>query len=100
VSASQGDVGLLRGGGQCPAGHVEGKTVRCAGHEFDHYGRLIARCATDEGPDIGAKVVSAGLAWAFVKYSTDYRALEVVGRRIYLYCSKPSTSSLPLRRGA
>ncbi|QIG46838.1 thermonuclease family protein [Nordella sp. HKS 07] len=48
------------------AARVEGKTVSCVGHERDTYGRLIARCSTDE-PDIGAKLVSAGLAWAFVK---------------------------------
>src|SRR5438552_13568624 len=33
---------------------IQGKTVRCAGHEMNQYARLIARCATDEVPDIGA----------------------------------------------
>ena len=36
---------------------------------------------TDAEPDIGAKLVSSGLAWAFVKYSSDYIALEVQPRR-------------------
>jgi endonuclease YncB( thermonuclease family) len=43
---------------------TEGREVRCAGLEMDQYGRLIARCATDEVPDIGAKLVLSGLAWA------------------------------------
>lgn len=55
---------------------IEGKEVRCAGHEFDQYERLIARCATDEVPDIGAQLVTAGLAWAFIKYSNDYIGVE------------------------
>ncbi|WP_119273099.1 thermonuclease family protein [Taklimakanibacter deserti] len=59
---------------------TEGREVRCAGHEVDQYGRLIARCATDEVPDIGAQLVASGLAWAFIKYSTDYRALEAEPR--------------------
>lgn len=56
-----------------------GKTVRCAGNEFDDYGRLIARCATEAEPDIGAKLVASGLAWAFVKYSAE-RAHDRVAR--------------------
>src|SRR5262245_17751989 len=59
------------------ASMTDGKTVRCVGNEVDQYGRLIARCSTDEVPDIGARLVASGLAWAFVKYSTDYSALEV-----------------------
>jgi hypothetical protein len=37
----------------------EGETVKCAGHEMDQYGRLIARCATDEVPDVGAELTAA-----------------------------------------
>lgn len=59
---------------------VEGNEVRCAGREFDQYGRLIARCATGEVPDIGAQFVVSGLAWAFVKYSTDHVGLEKAPR--------------------
>lgn len=58
-----------------------GQTVRCVGHEFDDYGRLIARCKTDSEPDIGAKLVASGLAWAFLKYSADYIDLEMKPRR-------------------
>jgi hypothetical protein len=41
---------------------TEGKTVRCVGNEVDQYGRLIAKCSTDQVPDIG--VSSAGLAFS------------------------------------
>jgi hypothetical protein len=37
---------------------------------------LIAWCSTDEVPDIGAVLVARGLAWAFIKYSTDYTMVE------------------------
>lgn len=53
-----------------------GKTVRCVGQEFDDIGRLIAHCATETEHDIGAQLVGSGLAWAFVKYSTEYSELE------------------------
>jgi len=59
---------------------TEDKTVSCVGQERDQYGRLIARCSTDEVPDVGARLVALGLAWAFVKYSTDYSSLEKVPR--------------------
>lgn len=58
-----------------------GRTVQCVGHEFDDYGRLIARCRTEAEHDIGARLVSSGLAWAFVKYSADYIDLEMRPRR-------------------
>jgi endonuclease YncB( thermonuclease family) len=58
------------------ASMIEGKSVQCVGQEVDQYGRLIARCSTDDVPDIGAAFVASGLAWAFVKYSIDYSTLE------------------------
>lgn len=60
---------------------TDGKTVTCQGSERDQYGRLIARCSTEVEPDIGAKLVASGLAWAFVKYSADYIDLEMRPRR-------------------
>ncbi|MGE0237167.1 MAG: thermonuclease family protein [Parvibaculaceae bacterium] len=69
---------------------THGKTVTCTGHEMDQYGRLIARCSTDGFPDIGASLVAAGYAWAFIKYSTDYVGLEKAPRakRIGIWQSK------------
>ncbi|QIG47082.1 hypothetical protein G5V57_04575 [Nordella sp. HKS 07] len=60
---------------------TDGKTVTCEGRELDDYGPLIARCSTDDVSDIGAKLVSRGLAWAFVKYSADYIDLEMKPQR-------------------
>ncbi|QIG50569.1 thermonuclease family protein [Nordella sp. HKS 07] len=60
---------------------TDGKAVTCVGHKRDQNGRLIARCSTDEVPDVGARLVASGLAWAFVKYSPDYIALEMQPRR-------------------
>jgi len=51
---------------------VEGRTVRCVGTSLDQYDRLIAVCATDAEPQLNAKMVADGLAWAFVRYSDDY----------------------------
>lgn len=53
-----------------------GKTVHCDPRGRDEYKRLIAKCSTKGERDIGAKLVASGLAWAFVKYSTEYVELE------------------------
>jgi endonuclease YncB( thermonuclease family) len=69
---------------------IEGKAVHCVGHELDQYGRLIAKCSTNGFPDIGARLVATGLAWAFVKYSTDYSGLEIAprARKVGIWQSK------------
>lgn len=54
--------------------------VICENLGDDGYGRVIARCAV-EGKDIGAAMVSSGLAYAFVKYSEDYVAVEAAARQ-------------------
>jgi endonuclease YncB( thermonuclease family) len=50
---------------------VQGKQVNCLGESLDDYGRVLARCHVD-GADLGAALISAGLAWAFTKYSDTY----------------------------
>lgn len=54
--------------------------LACAGTERDDYGRLIARCRTPDGADIGRRMVAEGLAWAFVRYSADYGPEEAEAR--------------------
>jgi endonuclease YncB( thermonuclease family) len=54
---------------------VGGKDVRCDRRDVDTYGRTIGVCTVD-GMDINAAMVSAGLAWAFRRYSNDYVGLE------------------------
>ena len=46
-------------------------TVRCTGEQFDNYGRLIGVCQSN-GHNVNQKMVSAGWALAYRKFSTDY----------------------------
>lgn len=62
------------------AGLVEGERITCAALDHDLYGRIIARCEVD-GQDIAEKLIAAGLAWAFVRYSLDYTSLETKARQ-------------------
>lgn len=41
------------------------------GHEFDDYGRLIARCRTDNEPDLGARLVAFAFAEIGSKSTTS-----------------------------
>jgi endonuclease YncB( thermonuclease family) len=45
--------------------------VTCESRGLDRYRRTIALCRTD-GQDLGAAMVSAGMAYAFTRYSGDY----------------------------
>lgn len=59
------------------------KTVRVeTTGKSDRYGRLICTVWVDDTVEVNAKLVSAGLAWHFVKYSTDssYTLLEQQAR--------------------
>lgn len=50
---------------------VHGRTVACEFKTKDRYGRTVALCRAN-GQDIGAAMVRAGHAWAFIRYSRDY----------------------------
>ncbi len=56
-------------------GLVQGRGVECEPKTKDRYGRTVALCRAD-GRDLGADMVSAGMAWAFVRYSHDYVVQE------------------------
>jgi endonuclease YncB( thermonuclease family) len=56
-----------------------GREVVCEDRGFDKYNRTLGICYTD-GRDINAAMVRAGLAWAYVKYSTAYVAEEAEAR--------------------
>ncbi|MFN2425908.1 MAG: thermonuclease family protein [Candidatus Binatia bacterium] len=45
--------------------------VSCTRRDIDKYGRMVAVCRTRDG-DLGAKVVSDGVALAYRHYSTEY----------------------------
>lgn len=55
---------------------IEGEPVQCRtiGNK-DRYGRYVAKCY-HAGQDIGALMVEAGYARAYLKYSNDYALLE------------------------
>jgi len=54
---------------------VADSIVACAPEGTDRYGRTIALCKVGE-TDVGAALVRAGWALAYVKYSVDYSAAE------------------------
>lgn len=50
---------------------AEGRWARCEQMDTDRYGRAVARCEIG-GEDLGAQLVSSGLAFAFRRYSMTY----------------------------
>lgn len=58
---------------------VRDKEIDCIALETDRYGRIVATCIAD-GIDIGKRLVSEGLAWAFVRYSEVYVEEELAAR--------------------
>lgn len=59
---------------------VGGRQVACERAGRDTYGRVLGWCSAD-GRDINAEMVRTGHAWAFVRYSTRYQALEAEAQR-------------------
>ena len=51
------------------------QTVTCESKGTDKYNRVLGICYVN-GTDINAEMVRRGMAWAFVKYSTTYTAVE------------------------
>ncbi len=51
------------------------KRVTCRSAGVDKYDRVLGTCSVD-GVDLNAEMVRRGYAWAFVKYSTAYVAVE------------------------
>jgi endonuclease YncB( thermonuclease family) len=58
---------------------MQGKAVVCEERAKDRYGRTVALCRAD-GIDLSAAMVRSGWAFAFVRYSRDYVALEEKAR--------------------
>ena len=54
--------------------------VVCDSDGKDKYGRVLAICFAD-GRDLNASMVTAGLAWAFVRYSQTYAGEEAKARQ-------------------
>ncbi|MDX2159087.1 MAG: thermonuclease family protein [Hyphomicrobiaceae bacterium] len=58
---------------------VEGQSVACEERGLDTYKRLLAVCRTSQ-TELNAEMVRRGLAWAFVRYSQSYVAIEAIAR--------------------
>ena len=64
----------------------KGRTVSAHLHPDSSYDRLVATCYLDDGRDIAAELVKAGLALDWPKFSRGkYRHLEVEGARKKLW---------------
>ena len=60
-------------------GLIRGHAVTCEPKTTDRYGRTVALCRAD-GRDLGADMVRAGMALAFVRYSRDYEPQEAAAK--------------------
>jgi endonuclease YncB( thermonuclease family) len=58
-----------------------GVSLRCEVVERDRHGRLVAKCFSPNGVDIGRRLVSAGWALAYRQYSMDYVDAENEARK-------------------
>jgi endonuclease YncB( thermonuclease family) len=72
---------------------LRGHKIACEAKDKDRYGRTVALCRAD-GRDLGAALVSAGMAWAFTRYSSDYVGQErtAIGAKLGVHghdCEKP-----------
>jgi endonuclease YncB( thermonuclease family) len=58
-----------------------GLKVRCKAVERDRHGRIVAKVFAPDGVDISRRLVSAGWALAYRRYSTDYVDAEDEARK-------------------
>lgn len=58
---------------------ISGRAVTCERKDTDRYGRTVALCRVS-GEDLGALMVRDGFAWAFIRYTRDYAAVESAAR--------------------
>lgn len=75
------------------ASMVIGRQVTCESKALDRYGRTLAVCKV-EGFDIGAEMVSSGMAWAFTRDSVDYVGQQAeaksANRGVHQYDCEPA----------
>ena len=58
-----------------------GVKVRCKAVERDRHGRIVAKVFAPDGTDVSQRLVSAGWALAYRRYSTDYVDAEDEARK-------------------
>jgi hypothetical protein len=80
IDAPESDQGCLRQGKLWPCGLeaenamrrlIGGREVNCVQVDWDKYDRMVAKCSVG-GSDLGAAMVSTGLALAYRAYAQDY----------------------------
>jgi endonuclease YncB( thermonuclease family) len=90
IDAPELDQSFRCGGREMPCGAMAmaalealtaGVRLRCEVVERDRHGRLVAKCFSPSGVDVGRRMVSAGWALAYRRYSTDYVDAENEARR-------------------
>ncbi|SIS67617.1 thermonuclease family protein [Phaeovulum vinaykumarii] len=59
---------------------LSARGLRCEGRDRDRYDRLVARCRTATGQDVGAALVESGAAFAYARYSRAYLGAEARAR--------------------
>ena len=62
---------------------LAGREVICEPRGRDMYDRTLGLCRAG-GKDVQAEMVSAGMAWAFVRYSRDYVQQEAQAKSLRL----------------
>ena len=62
---------------------VAGVDLRCEPIERDCFGRLVAKCFSRGGIDVGRRLVASGWALAFRRYSLDYVPDETKARESF-----------------
>ena len=73
-------VALRRRGDRLPTSILAGKPLSCAQLAYDRrYRRPVVRCFLD-GQDLSQRLVRAGWAVAYRRYSTDYVATEAAAK--------------------
>lgn len=77
--------------------------ITCEPRTTDRYGRVVALCRAD-GEDLGAAMVSAGMAWAFIRYSREYVRQEGAaashGLGVHVHdCERPWAHRMRQRTG-
>ena len=68
-----------------------GRSIVCQEKDRDRYGRIVAVCRAS-GEDLGAIMVRDGMAWAFLRYSSDYVSQERRRRLLESACMHKSAS--------
>ena len=58
---------------------IDGTVIKCRKIDSDRYGRIVGKCHS-KNLDIGQTMVTAGMALAYRKYSSDYVSAEIAAK--------------------